>query len=45
MFGITFQGQHGQGMGLLIFDGRRVYGTDSAGVRYDGEHFFDGSSG
>src|ERR1700674_1457670 len=45
MFGITFQGQHGRGMGMLIFDSGRVYGTDEAGVRYDGGYVFDESSG
>ncbi len=45
MFGISFQGQQGAGMGVLIFDNGRVYGTDSQGVRYDGEYLFDESSG
>ena len=33
------------GAGLLIFDSGRIYGTDEAGVRYDGEYLFDESSG
>src|SRR6266404_9556025 len=41
MFGITFQGQQGSGMGLLIFDNGRVYGTDTEGVRYDGGYIFN----
>jgi hypothetical protein len=45
MYGITFQGQQGAGMGLLIFDNGRVYGTDTEGVRYDGEYIFDENSG
>jgi hypothetical protein len=45
MFGITFQGQQGIGMGVLIFDNGRVYGTDTQGVRYDGEYLFNESSG
>jgi len=45
MFGITFQGQHGSGMGVLIFDCGRVYGADEVGVRYDGEYVFDENSG
>ena len=45
MFGITFQGQQGAGMGLLIFDNGRVYGTDTQGVRYDGEYIFNETSG
>jgi hypothetical protein len=45
MFGISFQGQQGAGMGLLIFDNGRVYGTDTQGVRYDGEYLFDENSG
>jgi hypothetical protein len=44
MFGITFQGRHGQGVGVLIFDSGRVYGTDEAGVRYDGDYLFDEGS-
>lgn len=45
MFGITFQGQQGAGMGLLIFDNGRVYGTDTQGVRYDGDYLFNEKSG
>lgn len=45
MFGITFQGQHGSGIGVLIFDSGRVYGTDSAGVRYDGDYIYDEGTG
>jgi hypothetical protein len=45
MFGINFQGQQGAGMGVLIFDNGRVYGTDSQGVRYDGEYLFNEGSG
>jgi len=45
MFGITFQGQQGAGMGLLVFDNGRVYGTDTEGVRYDGEYLYNESSG
>jgi hypothetical protein len=40
MFGISFQSGQGAGMGLLIFDGGRVYGTDAGGVRFDGEYIF-----
>jgi len=45
MFGITFQGQHGAGMGMLVFDAGRVYGSDSEGARYDGGYVFNESSG
>jgi hypothetical protein len=45
MFGITFQGQYGNGMGVLVFDNGRVYGTDEAAVRYDGDYVFDEASG
>lgn len=45
MFGITFQSQQGAGMGVLVFEGGRVYGTDTEGVRYDGEYIFNESSG
>ena len=40
MFGITFQGQAGEGMGMLVFDSGNVYGTDSEGARYDGSYVF-----
>lgn len=40
MYGITFQGQQGAGMGVLVFENGRVYGTDTEGVRYDGEYIF-----
>jgi hypothetical protein len=45
MFGISFQGQHGVGMGMLIFDAGKVYGTDVEGVRYDGEYVFNEKTG
>lgn len=45
MFGITFQGQQDASMGVLIFDNGRIYGTDTQGVRYDGEYLFNESSG
>ncbi len=45
MFGITFQGQQSSGVGVLIFDNGRVYGTDEAGVRYDGGYVFNENSG
>jgi len=45
MFGISFQGQHGAGMGVLIFENGRVYGTDTQGVRYDGDYLFNEVSG
>jgi hypothetical protein len=45
MYGITFQGRQGAGMGVLIFDNGRVYGTDTEGVRYDGEYLFNESTG
>lgn len=45
MFGISFQGRQGAGMGMLIFDNGRVYGTDTEGVRYDGEYIFDETTG
>jgi hypothetical protein len=45
MFGISFQGQHGKGMGVVIFDSGKVYGTDEAAVRYDGDYIFDEASG
>jgi DNA-binding transcriptional regulator YdaS (Cro superfamily) len=40
MFGVSFHGQKGGGLGVLVFDSGRVYGTDSEGARYDGEYVF-----
>jgi hypothetical protein len=40
IFGITFQGQNGSGMGMLIFDAGKIYGTDSEGARYDGTYTY-----
>jgi hypothetical protein len=45
MYGISFQGQQGVGMGVLIFENGRVYGTDTQGVRYDGEYLYGESTG
>jgi hypothetical protein len=45
MFGITFQGQQGAGMGMLIFDNGTVYGTDIGGARYDGGYIFNEKTG
>jgi T3SS negative regulator,GrlR len=44
MFGITFQEQQSVGMGVLIFDAGRIYGTDG-GARYDGEYVFHENTG
>ena len=45
MFGIKFQGNESSGVGLLIFDNGRVYGTDEAGVRYDGGYVLNEKTG
>ena len=45
MYGISFQGQQGVGMGVLILENGRVYGTDTQGVRYDGEYLYSESTG
>jgi hypothetical protein len=45
MYGISFQGQQGAGMGVMIFENGRVYGTDTEGVRYDGEYLYNEVSG
>lgn len=44
MYGITFQGRQSAGMGMLVFDAGRVYGTDTQGVKYDGEYIFNEST-
>jgi hypothetical protein len=41
MYGITFQGHQSAGMGVLVFDAGRVYGTDTQGVKFDGEYLFN----
>src|SRR6266436_3751706 len=41
MYGISFQGRQSAGMGVLIFDAGRAYGTDSQGVKFDGEYVFN----
>lgn len=40
MFGIQFQGEHGAGMGMLVLDSGKVYGTDTEGARYDGSYIY-----
>jgi hypothetical protein len=44
MFGISFQANMDAGLGVLIFDNGKVFGTDAAGVRYDGEYLFHETS-
>lgn len=41
MYGITFQGRQSAGMGVLVFDAGRIYGTDTQGVKFDGEYVFN----
>lgn len=45
MYGITFQGQQGAGMGMMVFDNGRIYGSDTEGTRYDGEYLFNEATG
>jgi DNA-binding transcriptional regulator YiaG len=45
LYRISFQGRQGAGMGVLVFEEGRIYGTDTEGVRYDGEYLFDEHSG
>jgi len=48
MYGITFQSPvrgGGAGLGALIFDNGRVYGSDSERVRYDGEYIYHEATG
>jgi DNA-binding transcriptional regulator YiaG len=49
MFRIIFQGQTGSqkvvGMGVLIFENGRVYGSDTEAVRYDGTYVYNERSG
>jgi hypothetical protein len=44
MYGINFQGRQSAGMGVLVFDAGRVYGTDTQGVKYDGQYEFNEST-
>jgi hypothetical protein len=41
IFGIAFQGSVAAGIGMMIFDSGRIYGTDTEGARYDGEYFYN----
>jgi len=48
MYGITFQSPAsggGAGLGVLVFDNGRVYGSDSEGVKYDGEYLYKEATG
>jgi hypothetical protein len=49
IFKIIFQGQTGSqqvaGVGMLIFENGRVYGSDTEGVRYDGTYMYNEGSG
>lgn len=45
MFGITFHGRQGAGMGMLVLEAGRVYGTDTEGAKYDGSYIFNESTG
>lgn len=45
MFGITYQGQVGAGMAVLIFEAGRVYGSDAMKGRYDGGYVFNEATG
>jgi Helix-turn-helix len=45
MYRITFQGRQGAGIGMLVFENGRIYGTDSEAVRYDGEYLYDECTG
>ena len=40
MYGITFKGNRGAGMGVLVFDNGRIFGADSDGAKYDGEYIY-----
>jgi DNA-binding transcriptional regulator YdaS (Cro superfamily) len=44
IFGITYQGRSGAGMGMLVFEAGRVYGSDAAKGRYDGGYVFNEAS-
>ncbi|TPI31022.1 hypothetical protein FJW08_12970 [Mesorhizobium sp. B3-2-1] len=45
MYGISFQYGNSAGMGALVFEGGRIYGADSGGVKYDGEYEFHEETG
>jgi hypothetical protein len=44
MFGISFTGPVDSGIGVLVFDSGRIYGSDG-GARYDGTYVFNEKSG
>jgi hypothetical protein len=45
VFEITFQGSHGNGLGVLVFEDGRIYGSDSERVRYDGTYTYRDNTG
>jgi predicted transcriptional regulator len=38
MYAVEFQGRHGRGMGFLIFDNGKVFGSDVGLGKYDGSY-------
>lgn len=45
MYRIRFQSRTDGGDGVLVFDGGRVWGTDTGNARYDGEYVINQSTG
>jgi hypothetical protein len=41
MYGIEFGYGSNRGLGALIFQEGRVFGSDEAGVKYDGDYLYD----
>jgi hypothetical protein len=45
MYTIEFAGQAGAGIGMLVFEGGRIYGTDTGNAKYDGGYQLNKSTG
>jgi hypothetical protein len=41
VYRITFQGQSGAGMAMLVFDSGQIYGADTEAAKYDGGYIFN----
>jgi hypothetical protein len=45
MYGIEYHSNGGAGIGVLVVDSGRVFGTDPLGGKYDGDYVYDDATG
>jgi hypothetical protein len=45
MYGIEYHSNGGAGLGILVVDRGRVFGTDPLGGKYDGDYVYDDATG